>query len=252
MNIKTREDGRGIAYDENGEAKAVLDLCSRCGEWVDPRVTEVGFAPSGKVVCRPCWPNIEDRGATMRELEVPSEYAMAELTDFAPGFQRRAKEWPDHYPLFGVYGTPGVGKSHLVWAIARTLHRARRFVTVVDCRKAQVDWMASQRRDEVVRRWSRAGLLVLDDITGGSMSPGWKATIEKVFDARKLENAPTLVVTMNTGKELEATFGRAFWSRLHQIKWFSFPANAPDRRKVKGKSEEIAETMRKAVINEND
>jgi len=231
-----KNEGRAILFNDQGNSceLGLLEKCSRCGEWVPVQRNDVGYTPSGRMICRPCWPNIEDRGAPLRELEVPSEYAMAELTDFAPGFQRRAKEWPDHYPLYGIYGTPGVGKSHLVWAIARTLHRSRRFVTVVDCRQAQVEWSGSQRREDMLRRWTRAGLLVLDDISGGSMSPGWRATIEKAFDARKQEGMPTMIVTMDKGQELQDKFGRAFWSRLHQIKWFSFPANAPDRRKVKG------------------
>jgi len=230
MNIKTREDGRGIAYDENGEAKAVLDRCSRCGEWVDPHVTEVGFTPTGKAVCRPCWPNVEDRGAPMRDLVIPSEYGQAELLDFSPGVRVRMKEWPDQYAQFGIFGLPGRGKTRLVWAVARALHRHRRFVTVVDCRQAQVEWSGSQRREEMLRRWTRAGLLALDDITGGSMSPGWVATIEKILDARKQEGAPTLVVTMSRGQELEAIFGAACWSRLQAMKWLNWPAKEPDRR----------------------
>jgi DNA replication protein DnaC len=166
----------------------------------------------------------------MRALDIPPEYGTAEIVDFSPFVQRIAREWPDRSPFFGVFGGPGRGKTRLVWAVARALHRHRRFVTVVDCRQAQVEWSGSQRREDMMRRWTRAGLLALDDIAGGSMSPGWRATLEKVIDARKQENMPTMIVTMIAGEEFETIFGMALRSRMREYRWLNWPAKEPDRR----------------------
>jgi len=227
-----QNEGRAVMVDDQGKAveKGLMERCSRCGEWILVQQQEIGYTPSGKMVCRPCWPVFDDVGTPMRNLNIPAEYATAELADFSAAVQRIAKEWPDRSPFFGILGPPRRGKTRLVWALARTLHRNRRFVTMVDCRLAQVDWMGSQRREEMVGRWMKAALLVLDDLSGGSISPGWRGVIEKVIDARKQNELPTCVVTMLGGDEFEGLFGQALRSRLHLYRWLNWPAKEPDRR----------------------
>lgn len=137
-----------------------------------------------------------------------------------------------------ICGPCGCGKTHIAAAFVRLLLEDHRidvsgtcFLPVVDF-LLQVKATFNSRDDselEIIKRYARYRLLVLDDL--GSEKPGeWAATtIYALIDRRYREDRPTLITTNLTLEQIEQQLGSRTASRLSQYTLINI--SMPDYRK---------------------
>ena len=101
-------------------------------------------------------------------------------------------------PFLLLYGTTGLGKTHLAWAIGWEYLEAGEHIYYYQAEELMDDLRAStgdQRYDGKMRSLRKVPLLILDDI-GAQSESGWGvAKLDMLIDFRYRERLPTIITT---------------------------------------------------------
>jgi DNA replication protein DnaC len=152
------------------------------------------------------------------------------------GFLER---WPLKDRLIGLSGPPGRGKTHMAWAMLKHLYNLKLIGTYLDAGEARERWVKAvdlQFGDEMIYAWKQSAYLILDDITRGAATDGWKERLMQIIDHRTKNAMPTFITNMTSSKAISELYGDEFMSRLRYFKWLQL--NGPDRRKPREVVEE--------------
>lgn len=185
----------------------------------------------------------------LRRAGVPGRYLQARLADF----ENIPEPTWDRCGYF-LAGIPGIGKSHLAAAILRdrcrqdhpkTVCRNNQNLDEIEIRDDAICWISAPRflseirstfgrnggetQEDVVTRYARFDLLVLDDL-GAEKITDWSAsTLYDLISRREAEPRDT-VVTSNQTLDRIAEWEPRIASRLHGFGRIKLPQT--DRRKL--------------------
>ncbi len=135
----------------------------------------------------------EQRIATYKPRNESQEKLLADVQAFIAGDIQP--------PLLLIAGTPGLGKSHLAWAIAWEYLEADRHAyyyqaeELLDELRAGYDNAGSYQRR--VKNFREVDLLVIDDLGANSETDFGAAKLDMIIDCRYRERRAT-VITANT------------------------------------------------------
>lgn len=193
-------------------------------------------------------PEIELRG-----FMIPAKYISSSFETFT-GNEKLVSECMA-YSEGGLvlYGNTGCGKTHLAVSIMRNMYKSnineiinslsdqlpdyskikkQIFKPVPDLlleiRSAFKDG-ASESEDDIIKKYSRVPLLVLDDLGSEKTSEYSITTLYIIIDRRDRELMPTIITTNLNPKEIEEKLGARIASRLSGMK--NIKINMPDYRK---------------------
>jgi hypothetical protein len=138
-------------------------------------------------------------------------------------------------------GTTGCGKTHLAVSIMReenTISSMAYFITVPDLllliRGSFRDGSGGESEKDIVERFSRYDILVLDDLGAEKTSAFSVATLHIILDRRIRKEKRTIVTTNLSLDDIEKTLGARIASRLAEMRVITI--NMPDYRKKRGKN----------------
>lgn len=129
--------------------------------------------------------------------------------------------------LFMV-GRPGTGKTHLACAIARhviesTVQTARIVTVSAFVRSLRATWHPGAASDsgllteeQVLWRYGRCGLLVLDDVGASLQGDGERKHLLDLVDHRYTHRLPTVIVSNESVRRLEGIVGERTFDRLRE------------------------------------
>lgn len=183
------------------------------------------------------------RDVLLQRLDVPPLYRAATLENFelhGPDADKRKQArvrqlalrylaaWPDHadaealdFPQVVIFrGSPGTGKGHVAWAIARTLASVHG-VAVLFCklpdaiRDLRGAWGNRDGENEAQRlaRYRNAGLLIVDEVSQHSLYGQPMQHLYDMVDWRQEHLLPTILTTNESPEDLTALIGPALESR---------------------------------------
>ena len=134
-----------------------------------------------------------------------------------------AGQWDGRQSVL-LYGDVGTGKSHLASAMLRrrlALGWAGRFVSVADLMdelKARFGGEGEQS-EAYFDRLAREPFLVLDDVGAEQETPWTRERVASLIDRRYRAEAPTIVTTNLTHRDLAARYGKRLADRLREWAW---------------------------------
>ncbi len=209
--------------------------CTNCGRWMEQYKDKIMWTRT-IAYCEEC------AGAAGRrpipQPVIPFEYRGADIGDDGPKVAGFLERWPLKDRLIGLSGPPGRGKTHMAWAMLKHLYNLKLNGTYLDAGEARERWVKAvdlQFGDEMIYAWKQSAYLILDDITRGAATDGWKERLMQIIDHRTKNAMPTFVTNMTSSKAISELYGDEFMSRLRYFKWLQL--NGPDRRKPR----EVAE-----------
>lgn len=195
-------------------------------------------------------PEIELRG-----FMIPAKYISSSFETFT-GNEKLVRECMA-YSEGGLvlYGNTGCGKTHLAVSIMRNIfiNELKNIINsdinpnrynypkwqifkpvpdlLLEIRGAFKDG-ASESEDDIIKKYSRVPLLVLDDLGSEKTSEYSITTLYIIIDRRDRELMPTIITTNLSPKEIEEKLGARIASRLSGMK--NIKINMPDYRKKRG------------------
>lgn len=120
-------------------------------------------------------------------------------------------------------GEPGTGKTHLACAVARAVIESygvpAKFVTVSDmlrCIKETYRRDSDVSERDVIERYSRVGLLVVDELGVQIGSEHEKLLLFEVLNARYQELLPTILISNLSADDLEEFLGHRVMDRYRE------------------------------------
>lgn len=177
----------------------------------------------------------DTRIATLREsAHIPSRYRRKTLADYSPACdgEKQALSVAQNYVVnFAEHlatgrcllfsGRPGTGKTFLGCAIGETLiqnERSVRYETVNHLiRSIRAPWNdanSGETVDDVLTRFQRFDLLILDEVGAGSGSDAELVQLTELIDVRYSAMRPMVVISNYTPKELSGFLGDRALDRL--------------------------------------
>jgi DNA replication protein DnaC len=209
-----------------------LIKCVGCGIWLEQYVDKIMWTRT-IAYCEECGTKAGRR--PVQPPEVPFEYRSAEIGDAGSKVEAFLSEWPQKTKLIGLSGPPGRGKTHLAWAMVNHLYYKQNLAGLyLDAGEARERWVKSidlQIGDDLVFAWKNTSHLLLDDLTRGSATDGWKERLMQIIDHRTKHCLPTFLTNMTSSAVISELYGDEFMSRLKYFRWMQL--NGPDRRKPK-------------------
>ena len=129
-------------------------------------------------------------------------------------------EWSNNeiQPFLTLYGSVGVGKSHLALAAACEMIEnqgiaVRYFSSAELIRKIQNN-MKGNNTVNIIDQIKNAQALIIDDVGREYSTPFVEATIHEIIDFRYSKKLPTFITTNHSIRELEKIVGVPVVSRL--------------------------------------
>lgn len=171
-----------------------------------------------------------------RLLDVRPKYATATLGTFqihgdADARAKQARmlqvarrylgQWPRVEPVLVFQGSPGTGKGHIAWALARELAATAgvmaRVVKLADLvRRLRATWRGQGDEEEVLASYRDLDLLVIDEVSSHAFyGQSVHQHLYDVIDHRIEFERPTIVTSNETDAGLQAILRPALWDRLH-------------------------------------
>lgn len=208
-------------------------VCPGHGEW-DPVVRDVDGTERWRPICPSC---AAERGARalVDRAAIPERFRNRRIDTYRANTdgQRRAldaaREYVDDMPevmrtgrCLVLLGRPGTGKTHLacaiVWSAVATGYSTL-YATVMDVIRAVRD---TWRRDadlteaEVLGRFARIDLLVLDEVGVQYGTDAERVTLFEVINKRYLDCRPTIIVSNESHDGIKAYLGERSFDRLRE------------------------------------
>ena len=139
----------------------------------------------------PATSRAEQRFATYR----PRNESQQKLLEAAEAFARGELK----PPLLLLYGTTGLGKTHLAWAVGWEYIESGERVYYYQAEELLDDLRAAtgdQRYDGKIKALRKVDLLIVDDLGAQSDGTGWGvAKLDMLLDFRYRERLPTIITT---------------------------------------------------------
>lgn len=167
-------------------------------------------------------------------LNIPARFENCTLQNYEPVnddakralkvCQAYASRWPERLQKGGglvMCGKPGTGKNHLALAIARhaiTEHQSSAvFTTALKiAREYKSTWSKTATRceDDVIAHFTRADLLIIDEVGVQFGSEAEKLIMFEIINTRYERMKPTILISNQTKDELAAFIGERVIDRM--------------------------------------
>ena len=196
------------------------DSCEHCG---GARFVGVKAREGEPAVAVPCWEcvTLEERA---QWAGVPRKFLNADVGALSGAARVLARDWTGARSLV-LRGDVGTGKTYLACALLRRrLERgqAGRFVAVADLMdelKARFGDGAAEQSEAYFERLAGEPFLVLDDV-GAEYESAWSAQRVAALIGRRYDaEAPTILTTNLTHRELAQRYGKRLADRLNEWVW---------------------------------
>jgi DNA replication protein DnaC len=213
-------------------------LCSKCGD-------ELEYP--GEQICPACR-RAENPEGELRAIGIPSRYLASSLDNFSGnndlvGYVRQLVTGEPRSVF--LTGPTGCGKTHLATAMVRNLVQQNRitrynarFVSTVDLlieAKATFGQAAGRSEEDVLVKYARPPLLILDDL-GAEKQSDWAATLLYALIDRRYRDLKITFITSNMDLEaIEQQLGSRTASRLAEYEIVKI--RMPDHRKQSAQQE---------------
>ena len=202
-----------------GDLRAA-DACEHCG---GARFVGVKVREGEPAVAVPCWEcvTLEDRA---QWAGVPRKFLKADVASMNVGF-KHAWQLDKRSASLVLRGDVGTGKTYLACALLRQrLERgqAGRFVAVADLMdelKARFGDGAAEQSEAYFDRLAGEPFLVLDDVGAEQETPWTRERVASLIDRRYRAEAPTILTTNLTHRELAERYGKRLADRLNEWVW---------------------------------
>jgi DNA replication protein DnaC len=168
---------------------------------------------------------------------IPSRYVHAKLSDFRPSTQAMVAAWfhDRQSPGLLLYGPVGTGKTHLAYAILRTLLEAGQDVLAVNSasfyRELRGAFNTERTEDSVMAPYCRAAWLLFDDAGAGALTDFERRYLLDLLDQRA--SLRTIITSNLTVEEFRKRLDERIGSRLSEFT--SFHCGGADRRATKNR-----------------
>ena len=162
----------------------------------------------GQHYCNACGQNLNK---VEWSTNIPAEYRAATLSDYKRPVESILRNWPKKLPFLMLQGIPGAGKTRACWAIIKAMSPT--FVRYVDGPTLRQSLMGDAR-EGALSALCAAKLLILDDISATTATPGWIEFIHALIDARTVNLKPMIITAACGKEELGRKFDGAIESRL--------------------------------------
>jgi DNA replication protein DnaC len=203
-----------------------IDSCRSCQralpwEWVPAVLLHAKPLPGTAVwrsqltdgLCPACLAHLEARRQQVRHALVirndlirllggPKPYRefTFERYESTPGNQiafDRSKHFSPATDNLYLWGSCGVGKTHLAWAVARRCFEEMLSVTILSASQLsrKVRMKDPEKEQTAVDEFVRAEVLVLDDLGAGPDTAFTRQVLQEILDARDFDDRAGLVVT---------------------------------------------------------
>lgn len=155
---------------------------------------------------------------------VGKRHLFANLSDFDSKVSTSAYDWLSgemHDPVMIQSKGVGNGKTHLACAILleyiSKTHNMGIFIPAVDMLlllRGSFDSSASDKETELIEKWSKCGMLVIDDLGSEKTSEYAMQVIYQVVNRRYVNMLPTIITTNASSEDIGARNGNRVLSRI--------------------------------------
>lgn len=157
--------------------------------------------------------------------------------------RRYVGSWPDVPSIVVFIGTPGTGKGHVAWSLARevveNLDGTARVCVLSDViRDLRDSWRQQDdgpTESERLRRYRGPDLLVIDEVSRHSFYGQPQQHLYDLIAWRELYKKPTIITTNESGDALADVLGPALSSRAlaHDVPWQFGSADYRPRKRTR-------------------
>jgi DNA replication protein DnaC len=148
---------------------------------------------------------------------IPPRFLEAKIDDIESCIRKLIETLPFEKGLF-LWGLPGRGKSHILYALAKKQLESDIDVVYWSWEKLLIelrDAPKNKSRKQIIEELTKSDLLILDDIGGPEKTTTYEmTTLFVIFDGRIVNNRPTYFASNRRPEEFAGLYDGRIYSRI--------------------------------------